>query len=142
MQMNLQVNGKAASLDLPVNTLLVTYSGFHVGTPNLFKNLQWDPLKDFAAVSMIATSPQVIVVRPTLPVHSLQELIDYARKNPGKLNYASSGNGSVGHVAAELFKQVTATNMVHPRNSSWMRPSVPRAAGLARRDEAAHGSSQ
>lgn len=94
-------------------TLLVTYSGFHVGTPNLFKNQQWDPLKDFAAVSMIATSPQVIVVRPTLPVHSLQELIDYARKNPGKLNYASSGNGSVGHVAAELFKQVTATNMVH-----------------------------
>lgn len=94
-------------------TLLITYSGFHVGTPNLFKNQQWDPLKDFSAVSMIATSPQVIVVRPSLPVHSLGELIEYAKKNPGKLNYASSGHGSVGHVAAELFKQVTATDMVH-----------------------------
>ena len=94
-------------------TLLVTYSGFHVGTPNLFKNLQWDPIKDFTPVAMIATSPQVIVVRPSLAISSIQELITYAKANPGKLNYASSGNGSVGHVAAELFKQVTNTDIVH-----------------------------
>ena len=94
-------------------TLLVTYSGFHVGTPNLFKNLPWDPIKDFAPVAMIATSPQVIVVRPSLAISSIQELIAYAKANPGKLNYASSGNGSVGHVAAELFKQVTGTDIVH-----------------------------
>jgi tripartite-type tricarboxylate transporter receptor subunit TctC len=94
-------------------TLLVTYSGFHVGTPNLFKNLQWDPINDFTPVAMIATSPQVIVVRPTLAISSIQELITYAKANPGKLNYASSGNGSVGHVAAELFKQVTNTDIVH-----------------------------
>ena len=94
-------------------TLLVTYSGFHVGTPNLFKNLQWDPIKDFRPVAMIATSPQVIVVRPSLAISSIQELVAYAKANPGKLNYASSGNGSVGHVAAELFKQVTGTDIVH-----------------------------
>lgn len=93
--------------------LLITYSGFHVGTPNLFKNLQWDPIKDFAPVAMIATSPQVIVVRPSLAITSIQELVTYAKANPGKLNYASSGNGSVGHVAAELFKQVTGTDIVH-----------------------------
>ena len=94
-------------------TLLVTYSGFHVGTPNLFKNLQWDPINDFTPVAMIATSPQVIVVRPSLAISSIQELIAYAKANPGKLNYASSGNGSVGHVAAELFKQVTNTDIIH-----------------------------
>jgi tripartite-type tricarboxylate transporter receptor subunit TctC len=94
-------------------TLLVSYSGYHVGNPHLFKQAGWDPLKDFAPVAMMTRAPQVIAVRPTLPASTLQELLAYARANPGKLNYASSGNGSIQHIAGELFKQLTGTFITH-----------------------------
>jgi tripartite-type tricarboxylate transporter receptor subunit TctC len=94
-------------------TLLVSYSGYHVGNPHLFKQAGWDPLKDFAPVAMMTRAPQVIAVRPTLPANTLQELIAYAKANPGKLNYASSGNGSIQHIAGELFKQLTGTFITH-----------------------------
>lgn len=94
-------------------TLLLSYNGFHVGNPHLFKNAGWDPIKDFAPIGMVARSPQVFVVNAKLPVNSIKELIDYARAHPGKLDYASSGNGSVPHVAGELFKQITGTKIEH-----------------------------
>ena len=89
-------------------TLLVSYSGYHVGNPHLFKQSGWDPVKDFAPVAMMTRAPQVIAVSPKLPVNNLKELIAFAKANPGKLNYASSGNGSIQHIAGELFKQLTA----------------------------------
>jgi tripartite-type tricarboxylate transporter receptor subunit TctC len=94
-------------------TLLVSYSGYHVGNPHLFKQAGWDPIKDFAPVAMMTRAPQVIVVNSKVPFDSLAGLIDYAKKNPGKLNYASSGNGSIQHIAGELFKQLTGTFITH-----------------------------
>lgn len=80
--------------------------------PHLRK-LSYDPLKDFEPVSMIATIPMVLVVRPGLPIHSIKELIDAARANPGKLTIASSGTGATSHLAAELFKYETKTDILH-----------------------------
>ena len=94
-------------------TLLVAYSGYQVGNPHLFKDAGWDPIKDFAPVAMVTRAPQVFAIHYALPVNSLQELIAYAKKNPGKLNYASSGNGSIQHIAGELFKQLTGTFITH-----------------------------
>ncbi len=94
-------------------TLLMAYSGYQVGNPHLFKDAGWDPLKDFVPVAMVTRAPQVFAIHHALPVNSLQELIAFAKKNPGKLNYASSGNGSIQHIAGELFKQLTGTFITH-----------------------------
>lgn len=95
------------------HTLLVSYSGYHVGNPHLFKQAGWDPIKDFAPVAMMTRAPQVIAVSPKVPANNLQELMAYAKAHPGKLNYASSGNGSIQHIAGELFKQLTGTFITH-----------------------------
>jgi len=94
-------------------TLLVSYSGYHVGNPHLFKQAGWDPIRDFAPVAMMTRAPQVVAARPGLPAGNLKELVAYAKANPGKLNYASSGNGSIQHIAGELFKQLTGTFITH-----------------------------
>jgi len=94
-------------------TLLVGYSMFHVGNPAMFRDLAWDPLRDFAPVAMVAVSPHVVAVHPSVPAHTLQELVDLARASPGKLNYASPGSGSVPHVGMELFKQQAGIDIVH-----------------------------
>jgi tripartite-type tricarboxylate transporter receptor subunit TctC len=94
-------------------TLLVSFSGYHVGNPHLFKQAGWDPIRDFAPVGMMTVAPQVITINPKLPINNLKELIAYAKKNPGKLNYASSGSGSIQHIAGELFKQQTGTFITH-----------------------------
>lgn len=94
-------------------TLLVSYSGYHVGNPHLFKQAGWDPIKDFAPVAMMTRAPQVITLSPKVPANNLQELIAYCKAHPGKLNYASSGNGSIQHIAGELFKQLTDTFITH-----------------------------
>jgi tripartite-type tricarboxylate transporter receptor subunit TctC len=77
-------------------TLLMQYSGYHVITPAITKQ-SWGPIKDFAPVANVLSAPQVIVVRPDLPIKTLSDLVAYAKANPGKLNYASSGNGSLQH---------------------------------------------
>lgn len=94
------------------HTLLVQYSGFHVITPHLVKS-GFDPVKDFAPVANLIVAPQVIVVHPDLPIKSFTELITYAKANPGKLNYASSGNGSLQHVTGEMIKQLGGIEMTH-----------------------------
>lgn len=94
-------------------TLLAGYSMFHVGNPVMYRNLDWDPLKDFKPVAMLVVSPHIIAVNPKLPVHTLRELVDFAKKNPNVLNYATSGNGSVPHIGVELFKQRTGIEIVH-----------------------------
>jgi len=94
-------------------TLLLQYSGYQVITPSVMRNLGWDPVKDFAPVANVLSAPQVVVVRPGLPIHSLKELVDYAKANPGKLNYASSGNGSLQQVATELLNQQAGIQTTH-----------------------------
>ena len=94
-------------------TLLISYSGYHVGNPALMDKLPWDPVKDFSPIALLTVSTNVIAVHPSVPVNNLKELIAYAKANPGKLNYASQGNGSVSHIGTEIFKQTTGVDMVH-----------------------------
>ncbi len=94
-------------------TLLLAYSGYQVGNPHLFSKAGWDPIKDFTPIAMLTRAPQVLAARWNLPANNLRELIAYAKDNPGKLNYASSGNGSIQHIAGELFKQMTGTSIQH-----------------------------
>lgn len=81
--------------------------------PSMYKALSFDPIKDFAPITLMAGVPHVLVVSPSLAVKSVKDLIALARAEPGKLNYASAGNGSPFHLAAELFKLMTATAIVH-----------------------------
>jgi len=94
-------------------TLLISYSGYHVGNPALMDKLPWDPIKDFSPIALLTVSTNVIAVHPSVPVNNLKEFIAYAKANPGKLNYASQGNGSVSHIGTEIFKQTTGVDMVH-----------------------------
>ncbi|MFN7086758.1 MAG: Bug family tripartite tricarboxylate transporter substrate binding protein [Burkholderiales bacterium] len=84
-----------------------------VVNPSLYAKLPFDVARDLAPVSLVAASPFVLVVHPSVPVKSVRELIALAKAQPGKLNYASAGNGTNLHVAAELFKNLTKTNIVH-----------------------------
>jgi len=93
-------------------TLFMGGQGPNAVLPHLTK-LSFDPAKDFAAVIHVATFPNLLVINPALPVRSVQELIDHAKKNPGRLSYASQGQGSSGHLVAEQFKQLTGVEMVH-----------------------------
>ena len=93
-------------------TLLASYSAYHTGNPWLMKDLPWAP-KDFAPVALVTVATNVITVHPSVPVNSLKELVDYLKKNPGKVNYASQGNGSLSHLGTELFKQQTGTSITH-----------------------------
>jgi len=93
-------------------TLLMQYSGYHVISPLLTKQKQWEQ-GDFQPVANVISAPQIIVVRDGLPVKTLAELITYAKANPGKLNYASSGNGSLQHVTGAMLEQQGGVKMVH-----------------------------
>ena len=94
-------------------TLLMGTVGTHAINPSLYKKMPYDHVKDFAPVILVAGVPNVLVVNPSLPVHSVSELIAYAKANPGKLNFASSGNGTSIHLSGELFKTMTGVDMTH-----------------------------
>jgi tripartite-type tricarboxylate transporter receptor subunit TctC len=93
-------------------TILVTPSSLAIA-PSLYPNLSWDPVKDFAPVVLVASTPNILVVHPSVPANSVQELVALAKSRPGQLNYASGGNGATNHLAGELFKRMTATDIVH-----------------------------
>lgn len=94
-------------------TLLLAYNGFLVGNPHLYKTGTVDPVKELAPVSMVAQAPQIIVATNGLPANDIQALIQYAQQHPGKLNYASSGYGSVPHLAGELLRQRMGVDIAH-----------------------------
>jgi tripartite-type tricarboxylate transporter receptor subunit TctC len=94
-------------------TLLMGHVNSHGIAPNLFPKMPYDALKDFAAVAYVGYVPNVLAVHPSVPAKSVKELVALARSQPGKLNFASSGNGSTQHLAGELFKQLTVTSIVH-----------------------------
>jgi len=85
----------------------------HTANTSLYPKLPYDPNKDLAAVSLVGLSPLIAAVGNNSPFKTLPELLDYARRNPGKISFGSSGNGSAAHLTTELLKSVTHTHMVH-----------------------------
>jgi tripartite-type tricarboxylate transporter receptor subunit TctC len=79
----------------------------------LFKDLRYDPLRDFAPITLAVTTPNVLIAKPELKVATLREFVDTQKKNPGRLSYCSSGTGSSDHLTAELLKQMSGTFAVH-----------------------------
>jgi tripartite-type tricarboxylate transporter receptor subunit TctC len=98
-------------------TLLLGAVATHAINPYLYAKIPYDPNRDFTPITRLAVVPNVLVMNPdrarTLKIESVTDLISYAKKNPGKLNYASGGNGSAGHLAGELFKSTLGVSMVH-----------------------------
>ena len=94
-------------------TLLVTTPSTIAVAPSLYKSLPYDPVKEFAGIWSVNSAGLVVVVNPKLPLSNLAEFLAYARANPGKINYASSGVGTTQHLAAELFKTRTGLDLLH-----------------------------
>ena len=94
-------------------SLAVASTSTHVVAPGVYPKLDYDPIKDFAPIGLMAVSPYLLVVNPNVPAKSLKELVELAKKQPGKLNYASAGVGSTTHLAMEMLKAVTNTYMLH-----------------------------
>ena len=100
-------------------TLLVGLTGNMSVNPSLFAKLPYDPLADFVPVAMLANDPFLVVVNNDLPVKSIKELIDLLKSKPSQIDYASAGNGTGQHLAPELFKMMTGTDMkpIHYRGA-------------------------
>ncbi len=92
-------------------TLVMGHAGTHVSSVSLYKNLPYDPLRDFAPISLVAKLVTVLVVHPSVPANNVQELIAYAKQKD--LNYASAGNGTISHLTGELFNQVAGLKLQH-----------------------------
>jgi tripartite-type tricarboxylate transporter receptor subunit TctC len=94
-------------------TLVMGTIGTHAINSSIYKRMPYDPVRDFAPVTIVATVPNVLVAHPSAPFRTVTELIAYAKANPGKLNFASSGAGSSIHLSGEMFKAMTETDIVH-----------------------------
>ncbi|MBI2224530.1 MAG: tripartite tricarboxylate transporter substrate binding protein [Betaproteobacteria bacterium] len=94
-------------------TLLLVTSSTHAASPAVFRKIPYDPLKDFATISQVTLAPTILVVPPSLAANSVAELVTLAKAKPKQLDYASYGNGSTAHLAAELFLQTTGASMMH-----------------------------
>ncbi|MDB5821713.1 MAG: hypothetical protein JWR21_417 [Herminiimonas sp.] len=94
-------------------TIMVHSVTSHATNPAIYPQLHYDTERDFQVVSLITAIPQIIVVNPAFPVKTLEEMVAMAKAQPSKISYASYGNGSPGHLAGELFKATTKTDMVH-----------------------------
>jgi tripartite-type tricarboxylate transporter receptor subunit TctC len=94
-------------------TLLMGAVATHAINPSLYRQVPYDPVRDFVAVTMIASTPNVLVVHPSIPAANVREFIAHAKANPGKLNFGSGSTGSAGHLAGELFKTLAGVDMAH-----------------------------
>jgi tripartite-type tricarboxylate transporter receptor subunit TctC len=94
-------------------TLLMGTVGTHAINPALYKNLSYDAEKDFTAIALVAMAPVAVVVHPSQPMTKLAELVDLAKRMPGKLNYGSAGVGTPGHLTAEMFKSAAGIDIQH-----------------------------
>lgn len=94
-------------------TMLLAYTGPMAINPSLYDTLPFKPKQDFAPVTLLAQAPQILGVHPSIPVKTVDELIAYAKANPDKLFFGSSGNGGADHLAGELFKMRTGANITH-----------------------------
>ena len=108
------IGHEAAAKSLPDGyTLLLSNSTTAVTNPHLFKKLPFDPVNDFAAISMVGSAGQVLVVHPSVPVTTLAEVTAYAKANPNKLNFGSGGKGIQSHISGEMYKSAVGVNIVH-----------------------------
>ncbi len=94
-------------------TLFLGITGTMAINPSMYRKLPYDPVRDFAAIGLVGTGPNVLVVHPSLPARSIPQLISIAKNYPGKLSYASAGTGGAPHLAGELFKSMAGIDMVH-----------------------------
>jgi len=94
-------------------TILVGSIGVFSINAALFKDLRYNPVKDFAPITLAVTTPNVLITKPELKANSLRELVAFAKQNPGKLSYCSSGTGSSDHLTAELLKQMSGSDALH-----------------------------
>ncbi|TMG84559.1 MAG: tripartite tricarboxylate transporter substrate binding protein [Betaproteobacteria bacterium] len=94
-------------------TILEGALSTHAVNVSLYAKMPYDPIKDFVPITLVAVTPNVLVVHPSVPVNSVPELVAYAKAHPGKLSFGSGSNGSAGHLAGELFKTEAGVNMVH-----------------------------
>lgn len=94
------------------HTILIVATGYGLN-PSLYSKLPYDTIEDFARINLLAFSPNVLVVHPSVPVKSVKELIAFAKSRPGQLNYASSGAGTGGHLSIELMKYMSKIDMAH-----------------------------
>ena len=94
-------------------TILMGAVATHAINPSLYASIPYDPVRDFAPVTQVASTPNVLVVNPALPVANVADLVAHARANPGKLSFGSGSTGSAGHLAGELFKSLARVDMTH-----------------------------
>ena len=95
------------------HTLILGHIGTMAVNPFIFTKLNYDPIKDFAPITLLSKVPSLYVVHPDLPIKNLKEFVAYAKARPGQLNYGSAGNGSAGHLAFEYLKMATETFVLH-----------------------------
>jgi tripartite-type tricarboxylate transporter receptor subunit TctC len=107
------VAGEMAAHATPDGYTLITVSPTHVVNPSLWKDLRYDALKDFSPIVLLVYTSYVLSVRTSVPVNSVKELIAYAKAQPQKLSYASTGIGSANHLSGELFKSMAGIDMIH-----------------------------
>ena len=112
-------------------TMLLSDVGALSINPSVYPNMPYDPVKDFAPVVMVSYSPHVLGVHPSVPVNSVKELIDYAKANPGKMNFANSGNGGAPHLAGIAFAQRTGINWAYIPYKGGSQAVADVAAGQA-----------
>jgi tripartite-type tricarboxylate transporter receptor subunit TctC len=107
------VGAEAAARSAPDGYTIVLVAPSLAISPALYSKINYDPVKDFAPISLVATVPNVMVTQPTLPAQNLVEFIQYAKAKPGALNFGSGGAGTSNHLAGELFNIVTGVKLVH-----------------------------
>ena len=107
------VAGELVAKASPDGQTLLLISGNFSTFPSLYPHLSYDPIKDLAPISKLGATPLVVVVNPAVPAKTVKELIDYVRARAGQINYAAPGVGSMGHLAAELFKRTGQVEMEH-----------------------------
>jgi len=95
------------------HTLMIANNSVLAANASLYRKMTFNPAKDLVPVVWVASQPNILVVHPSVPAKNVKELIAYLKSKPGQINYASSGNGAAAHLAAELFKSMTKTDMLH-----------------------------
>src|SRR3989442_12700257 len=127
--------GGAAATDLVAKsppdgyTMVMSFNGPLASGPHLYSKLPYDPQKDLAPVIITSSQPNVLAVTAALPVNSVRELVAYAKANPGKLNFASVGNGSSSHLTMELLKATAGIDIVHVPFNGSPPPVTPTVQG-------------
>ena len=114
-------------------TLTLAAAGNLTIAPSLYSKLPYDPVKDYAPISVLATVPNILITAPTVPARTLRDLITLAKARPGTLNFASPGNGSGAHLAGELFKSMAGIDIVHVPSAAlpYVRTGKVTALGVA-----------